>query len=303
MELKILAPSADGFIKNIEWNHEEIKQEITEKVNIYNTLVYDDNQIKEAKADRAELNKFKKTIEDKRKEIKAQCLAPYEAFEKQVKEITAIIDEPIGVIDTQIKAYEEKQKAEKETQVKELFEARDFHGFTFDEIANPKWLNVTTSMKSIEEELDKIASDIAADIQIIEDLPEYSFEAMQVYKISRDVRAALGESKRLSELAKQKAEYEAQKAAEEAAKAEEAQRAAEQPQEDTFTPLVEEVQPEEVTPTENEPSYTEEGGFCPNFDEIPNERTWAAYKVYVTPDDREALKAFLDSRSIEYTTL
>ena len=31
MELKIYSPTEDGFIKAIEWNHEEIKNEVAEK--------------------------------------------------------------------------------------------------------------------------------------------------------------------------------------------------------------------------------------------------------------------------------
>ena len=40
--------------------YEELKQELTEKVSMYETMVYTDDQIKEAKADKANLNKLKK---------------------------------------------------------------------------------------------------------------------------------------------------------------------------------------------------------------------------------------------------
>ena len=108
MELKIYNPTEDGFIKSIEWNHEEIKKEIAEKVEYYKNLVYTDNQIKEAKADRAALNKFVKALEDKRKEVKKQCLAPYEDFEANMKEIIAVVNEPIALIDSQIKDHEKQ---------------------------------------------------------------------------------------------------------------------------------------------------------------------------------------------------
>ena len=35
MELKIYNPSDDGFVKSIEWNHEEIKSEVKEKLSFY----------------------------------------------------------------------------------------------------------------------------------------------------------------------------------------------------------------------------------------------------------------------------
>lgn len=57
MELKIKdyqLPSA------ILFNFEELKAEITERARVYETLVYTDDKIKEAKADKANLNKLKK---------------------------------------------------------------------------------------------------------------------------------------------------------------------------------------------------------------------------------------------------
>ena len=43
--------------EKISFNYEELKAELTEKVAFYETLVYTDDQVKDAKADRATLNK------------------------------------------------------------------------------------------------------------------------------------------------------------------------------------------------------------------------------------------------------
>ena len=78
MELVILNPKKDSdYIKKIEFNKDEIIAGVTESLKKYENLIYDDYSIKSAKADRATLNNFKNAIEDKRKEIKAKCLAPY----------------------------------------------------------------------------------------------------------------------------------------------------------------------------------------------------------------------------------
>ena len=50
----------------------------------------------------ATLNNFKAAIEDKRKEIKKKCLEPYNAFEADIKELTALIDKPMLAIDAQV---------------------------------------------------------------------------------------------------------------------------------------------------------------------------------------------------------
>ena len=38
MELKIYSPTEEGFLKSIEWNHEEIKREVAERVRYYKNL-------------------------------------------------------------------------------------------------------------------------------------------------------------------------------------------------------------------------------------------------------------------------
>lgn len=74
MELKIYNPQADGFLKAIDWNFEELKEEITKKSSDYLNLVYSDDQIKDAKQDRANLRKLVTALEDKRKEIKKEVI-------------------------------------------------------------------------------------------------------------------------------------------------------------------------------------------------------------------------------------
>lgn len=312
MELQIKnIPGDDGFVKAIEFNHEEIKAEIESKVALYKSLVYGDDQIKEAKADRAELNKAVKALEDKRKEIKAKCLGPYEAFEKQMKEIVQIVKEPIEIIDQQVKAYEEQVKKQKALEIEEYFNTKEFHGFTLERIYDSKWLNASTSMKSIQEAIDKKESEIAADIQILSNIEEYQFEAMEIYKATMDVRAAMNEVTRLKEIAKAKAEYEAKKAAEEQRRAdEEAQRVsqeAQEPQTEVLIAPVEELKPE-IETSENEPNNEEflpfeEDNFIPDFDSIPVERRWVTAKAYMTDDDVAALNEFMRSRSIEFEIL
>ena len=58
MELKIYNPQEDGFVQKIEWNYEELKTEVAAAADEYAVSVYTDETIKQAKADRAKLNKF-----------------------------------------------------------------------------------------------------------------------------------------------------------------------------------------------------------------------------------------------------
>lgn len=209
MELKIYSPADDGFIKSIDWNHEEIKKEVAEKVKHYASLVYTEDQIKAAKTDRATLNKFVQALEGKRKEIKKQCLAPYETFEKQMKEIIAIVNEPINLIDNQVKSFEEKKKEEKLEQIQAYYnsiEPEELHWLGLPAIFNEKWLNASVKMSTVQAEIDARLEQIKADLATLSKLPDFAFESIEVYKDTLDMNKAISEGQRLSDIQKRKAE-------------------------------------------------------------------------------------------------
>lgn len=212
MELKIYSPNESDFISEIKWNHEDIKKEVAEKVSYYANLVYTDDQIKEAKADKAKLNKFVQALESKRKEVKKQCLAPYEDFEKKMKEIIAIVNEPILMIDQQIKAADERKKAEKLELIQEYWNKVTSldHPLTLQRVMDQKWLNATISIKSIQEAINGILVKYAEDIATLQNLHEFSFEAVEVYKSTLDLGIAIQEGKRLADIQKRKEEAERQ---------------------------------------------------------------------------------------------
>ena len=142
LELKIISPSEEGFVKQIIWNADEIAAEVESRVGYYKNLVYTDDQIVEAKKDRAALNKFISALKAKDKEIKGLCLQPYEEFHQKMLQIIAQVEEPVTLIDKQVKEYEEAQKAQKLKDIQELFDARGFQPWaTLERIMNPKWLN------------------------------------------------------------------------------------------------------------------------------------------------------------------
>ena len=120
MEFKIIT-DLSVLPQVIETNSEELKAWLTEKVKSYNALVVTPDTIKAAKDDKAALNKLRTALEERRKEVKKQCMAPYEDFERKYKELLALIDAPIASIDTQIKALDEQEQQEKYNRLKDYF--------------------------------------------------------------------------------------------------------------------------------------------------------------------------------------
>lgn len=270
----------------IDFNFEELKEEITNKSALYKNMVYTDETIKDAKSDRALLNKFKTALEDKRKEVKKQCLEPYNQFEKQIKELVAIIDEPVKLIGEQITEFEDREKAEKHEQITKLFDKAGFQSFvTLEQIYDPKWLNKSVSLKSIEEELTNTVYRIGHDVTTINSLKEYSFEALEHYKKTLDLASAIAEGQRLADIQKRKLEHEAEvKAREELAK----KQAEERAKAETEANLHEEL--EEVS--QEEPQQA-----------VEVKRQWIKFVALLSKDDALALKEFCDNRGIEIKSI
>ena len=276
MELKI---QTVDFPHEVNFNFEELKAEISSKAALYKNIVYTDDSIKQAKADKAALNKFITALEDKRKEVKKQCLQPYETFEKQIKELVAIVNEPVKLIDTQVKAYEDKQKADKLEQIKEYWESTEHpEWLQCKQIFDQRWLNVTFSMKKVQEAIDERLAQIASDVKTLESLPEFSFEAVEVYKQSLDLNRAIAEGQRLADIQKRKAEAEA------------ARLKAEQEAEET---VIAGTVTAEIN-VDGKTVHVEEVAV-----EVPAKQ-WIGFEALLTVEDAKELRAFFNRKNIEF---
>lgn len=231
MEFKIYNPQEDGFLQEIDWNYEELKTEIQKKANDYMNLVYTADQIKDAKKDRAKLNKFVTALEDKRKEIKKQVMQPYTAFEKQEKELIGIVNQAVANIDTQIKGYEEAVRQEKLEKVKEIYQKTigDLdRTVPFEKIYKDSWLNVSTTLKSITTEITEIRDKVDSDLKVINaDTSPYVFEMKEEYLKAFDLTAAMMKKQKLEETAKKKALFEEEQKQKEAQRQQQLKEAAE----------------------------------------------------------------------------
>ena len=110
-ELSIITRQEAG-IASID-NFEELKRTLEAELSVYKTIVYTPDNVKAAKSDKASLNKLKKAIEDRRKEIKRVIMEPYAAVEAQAKELVEMINEPLTLIDEFISQEETREKAER----------------------------------------------------------------------------------------------------------------------------------------------------------------------------------------------
>lgn len=209
MEFKLINPqNENGFIQSIEFNFEELKTELTQRLEKYQNLTFTEDTVKEAKETKAGLNKFKEAIETRRKEIKKLCLKPYDEFENKVKELTKLIDEPINTINSQIQTFEEKQITQKIEEIKEIYNGI-FEGHTdiipFEKVFIEQWKNATYKLTKIRVELQTMFDQITGELKAINEmnLPEnIALPVKDVYLKSFNFAQAIKEKTRLEELQK-----------------------------------------------------------------------------------------------------
>ena len=264
----------------ILFNFEELKAEIAEKVEVYSTTVYTDDQIKAAKADKANLNRLKKALNDERIRREREYMAPFTAFKNQVNEIIAIIDKPIAIIDKQVKEYEEAKKAAKKKEILAYMATFDMpYGIDLTKIFDLRWLNATASMASVKAAIDEKAAIIINDLKHLETLGEYSDVATTDYFNNLDLRHAMDAVRTEGERREQAAKIQAEREARAAAFAEAAKKAAE---------AIEETRPEAKAEPKPEPV------------EAKPLAQWVNFRCLLTVETAKKLKAFFEANGIEY---
>jgi hypothetical protein len=271
----------------IEFNFEELKAWLDESLDKYKGLVVTEDGVKDAKADRAKLNKLAKAIDDRKKAIKDACLAPYVEFEKKIKELTGEIKSVSSSIDEQIKSFEQAEKDRKREGVETFYSIEAGEEFEklvpISKVWNDRWLNATYKVSDIEKEIKEAVFKAKKDIQIIEAIgSEYQQQMMDKYLQTLDMSQAMAEKARLEEQAKAQAEYKKKMAEQAKAQAEREQRTVEQ------TQVVVE------NPAEKAPEPTAEPK------EVVGQLYTYALRFHATMEQSRALRQFIDENGIKY---
>lgn len=283
MEMKVIIDEYQ-LPQELKFNFEELKTELQAKAKEYEVMTYTEEQLTEAKKDRANLNKLKKALNDERIRREKEYMQPFNEFKSKINEIISIIDKPVAMIDAQVKNYEEKKKEEKQEAINALFNAKEFpEWITIGQIQDKSWLNATTSMKQIDDNMTGWKNRIETEQKTIESLPEFAFEAMEIYKTTLDMAKAIAEGQRLADIQRRKKEAEAaaekmRAEAEARRKEEEARKAAEQAGADMAE------------------------GYAAGVKEQPYGMAgaWIKFEAYLTIPQAQALREFFIKNGIEF---
>lgn len=188
--MELLLKSAEINLPQSIANLEALKAELQPKLKKYNNLVVTADSIKEAKADKAALNKLRTAIDDQRKAIKKQYLEPYDVLDSQCKEVVALIDAPIQAIDKQIKVFDEMDENKKYSEINEAFLNLDPPDWIqLENILNPKWRNKTLKTDTLITEIKGAVKELVDGLNKITEMyanEPYLLSITQFFKEHKD---------------------------------------------------------------------------------------------------------------------
>ena len=157
----------------ISTNFEEVEKQLRLQMSAYESFVVSEDEINIAKGDLAFLRKLKTSIEDKRKAIKKEYNKPYEAFEESCKKLTAIVDEPINLIDGQLKMFEADRVEKKQKRVTKMYEEQVGELIRFlpvEKYYNEKWNNKSVTNQDISFDISAMVLKVKNDLDAIKAL-------------------------------------------------------------------------------------------------------------------------------------
>ena len=156
-------------IGQLTTNIKEVKARVEKALPMYDICNYSIDDIPKCKEDKALLNKAAKALDDKRKELEKVWNNPFEEFKTTCNETCKLIKNAVTLIDSIIKEDEDSTKKAKREEVEKLAEKCGLEtiGIKLDLIFDTKWLNKTTSMRSIEKAITEKIDNIKKDLEIL----------------------------------------------------------------------------------------------------------------------------------------
>jgi len=201
----LVSVQVKGNVGTIEDNLDLVENSIREKIKEYEAIVITEDSVKDGKKFLADIRKEKKALDDERKAIKNNWMAPYDAFEKRAKKIISLYDEPVRIINEQLEEFEKQRIKAKRQEIESVY---DFvkgnlaEWLPLNRIYNPKWENATYSGKKIREDMELIFDQMKMSIETVKSMnSEFEEEALKILKDTGSLHEAVA---KINELQKQK---------------------------------------------------------------------------------------------------
>ncbi len=199
-------------LPQIEEHLRELSLEIDKKVEQAKSLICTEENVKAIKQVRADLNKEFKEVEQQRKAVKEQVLAPYMQFEEVYRQYISDKYKSADVdLKNKVDSVESELKAQKEQNIKDYFEEYKIENKVDFVTYEQAKINVTltASMKSLKEQAKGFIDKIVDDLKLIntqENQAEILVEYKKHLNVSRAITEVADRKKALLEIEQQRAE-------------------------------------------------------------------------------------------------
>lgn len=219
--IRVQAPAIPEPTSNLD----EVQANIDALLAAYTDRVYTAEDIKGAKADRAQVNHWNDQLNKAAQALKKHYLAALDAPLRRINAMQAQLKECSAAIDRQVKAVEEGEREEKRRALEMIY--HDAAGedleplIPFDRVLEKRWLNKTVSLSAAGRELRKALETHREALRIIRTTCAEDVEACTTeYLRDLSLNAAMTERQRRQDARAAQAQAEAaRKAAEQARRA------------------------------------------------------------------------------------
>lgn len=190
---------SEKTLGHLTTNAIQIREMVKAALPKYDIANYNDDNIDQAKKDKAALNKAAKALNAKRLEIEKEFMKPFGEFKEVVAETVKLIGECSAKIDAVVKLNEQQYKDKKKAELRRYFDERNANLVDFEKVFKSAWLNKTTSLKSAQSEIDDILSRTDNEIESLKGYGE-DFDVLRTYYMGTlDLSATLQYANRLRE--------------------------------------------------------------------------------------------------------
>lgn len=284
---------SEKTLGSLTTNAKQIRDMVSSALPMYDISNYTDDNIDQAKRDKAALNKAAKALNSKRLEIEKEFMKPFGEFKEVVNETVKLIGECSAKIDTVVKQNELQYKEKKKANIKTYFDGMNTNLVDFNKVFKLEWLNKTASMKSVCSDIDAIFAKVENDLSTLKGFGE-DFDVLRTYYMDTlNITSTIQYANRLKEQrARAKAAEEARiKSEQERQQSEEARKAAE----------TEQAKSHPINPfTMAEQKANEQTPFVGQSKVQHPELLTRAFKVTTTRELIIALGDFMNEKGIDF---
>ena len=197
----------------------QLRDHVAETLERYTPENYSEDNVDQAKADRAILNKAAKELNDRRIQIEREWNAPLQEFKGIVGDTVKMISDGSAKIDAVVKGVESKAKTEKRAAIEELWDRKGISLLPLSKLWDERWLNKTKRLPAIEKEIGEKLLKIEAELDTLAAVDTEDGDVLRAYYLDcLDLQSTLAYSATLKanrqrlqeEQARRQAEAEAQ---------------------------------------------------------------------------------------------